>query len=376
MLSGGTTYRLDGAGAAPGFRVATDGATALLGSSEGPATFHRRAAGGWAREGDVYPNGVVADDGFGWSVAVDGDLAVIGAYTEGPTFDDKPGAAYVYRWDGAEWSLEARLVREGSFRLGANVAVVGGDVIVSDGTRRPYRVDLAVYRRVDGAWTRVQTLVPDPTIVGAQGYSSSLAARGDLAVVGSKDGPLEAVTVLRRTAERWAVEAVVPAPNYDDVEDPLGAGARFGSSVATDGARIVVGAPGTNLVGQQSDGLAFVVSDGGSGWAISARLDNPGQVPFFAESVGIDGPTVAVGSEFEPGADDGRSGVVYPFSEQGGTWVADAPLSEPSAYSFGFQLALTRGVLVIGAPYDKRGNNDGRAYAYRAEGGHWVPDED
>ena len=41
-----------------------------------------------------------AIDKFGYSVAVDGEAIVIGAYDDG---DNGSGSVYVFRWDGATW---------------------------------------------------------------------------------------------------------------------------------------------------------------------------------------------------------------------------------------------------------------------------------
>src|SRR5262249_29516736 len=57
---------------------------------------------------------------FGYSVALDGDLAVVGAWLE----DHYTGRVYIYRFDGASWVREARLASDDSDteKFGADVA--------------------------------------------------------------------------------------------------------------------------------------------------------------------------------------------------------------------------------------------------------------
>jgi len=58
----------------------------------------------------------LADDHFGFSVAVDGNRAVVGAYGRDPT-DDNEGQAYAYRLKNGQWILESGI--EGGGDTGA-----------------------------------------------------------------------------------------------------------------------------------------------------------------------------------------------------------------------------------------------------------------
>lgn len=81
----GPSPRLTAPGEAAGFRVATDGETAVVGVSSGAVAVYGRTAGGWTRQADLLPQGVGPDDGFGWSVAVEGATIAIAAIREGGT---------------------------------------------------------------------------------------------------------------------------------------------------------------------------------------------------------------------------------------------------------------------------------------------------
>merc|ERR1719271_1261466 len=77
------------------------------------------------------------DDRFGDSVAVSGDLVVVGAYANDDT-GDRSGSAYVYRTTngGASWTQVAKLVASDAAAedyFGHSVAVSGDLVVVGAG---------------------------------------------------------------------------------------------------------------------------------------------------------------------------------------------------------------------------------------------------
>ena len=73
------------------------------------------------------------DDHFGWSVAVDVDVAVVGAPGD-ELYTRLPGAAYVFTRENGVWTRVADLTAsDGSDgdRFGVSVAVGGDTIVVS-----------------------------------------------------------------------------------------------------------------------------------------------------------------------------------------------------------------------------------------------------
>ena len=128
---------LDGFGSG----VAFEGETLIVGSpdhahagvAEGGAYVFVRSPGGvWAEEAELIASDTALDDGFGWGVAVSGDLIVVGAsYHDAGGMN--AGAAYLFRGAGATWTEEAKLQastpRPSDF-FGRGVDVEGGRVVV------------------------------------------------------------------------------------------------------------------------------------------------------------------------------------------------------------------------------------------------------
>ncbi|MHC4697067.1 MAG: FG-GAP repeat protein [Planctomycetota bacterium] len=129
-------------------------------------------------------------DSFGEAVAMSGDTAVIGT----PQDDyngDQSGSAYVFRFDGTEWVEEDRLVASDGTsgdRFGNSVAI-DGDVAVIGAYRgsglAPWSGVAYVYRRAGSIWVQEQELDAfDGGFNDSFGYSVGVS--GDIAVIGAR----------------------------------------------------------------------------------------------------------------------------------------------------------------------------------------------
>lgn len=180
----------------------------------------------------------VAGDGFGASIAVAGNLAVVGA----PGEQGNRGAAYVFHFDGKLWREEARLVATDSVaghRLGERVAIDGDTVVVTTTARTA----AYVFRRSGVTWNEIAQLVPGTT--GGTNFGASVAMSGTRIVIGA---PYEGVTV-ESVARGYA--GAIYVFDWDGTQwtrtrltapEPLGGG-MFGSAVAVNGDVVAAGEP-------------------------------------------------------------------------------------------------------------------------------------
>ncbi|MCP5083455.1 MAG: hypothetical protein GY948_17355, partial [Alphaproteobacteria bacterium] len=127
-----------------GYSVAVDDDTAVIGtpygdgnvSNSGAAYVFTRdgADGTWSQQVKLLASDGAWGDLFGFSVALDGDTAVIGAlYGDGNVYNS--GAAYVFTRDGADgaWSQQVKLLAsEGakSDHFGYSVALDGDTAVI------------------------------------------------------------------------------------------------------------------------------------------------------------------------------------------------------------------------------------------------------
>ncbi|HDR46575.1 MAG TPA: hypothetical protein ENN94_02630 [Geoalkalibacter subterraneus] len=157
-----------------GWSVAISGDTALIGTPggidekeyAGTAYLFQRDGDTWSQAQKLFDAQGADDDQFGWSVAIDGDCALVGA----PENNSK-GSAYLYKRDGASWTLQQKLIPAdagGDFgyavSISGNTAVVGSRTNSnSNGTRAGA---VYVYTREGVTWTLEQKLIASEDAAG------------------------------------------------------------------------------------------------------------------------------------------------------------------------------------------------------------------
>ncbi len=276
---------------------------------------------------------LIAGDGagadyFGYSAAVDGDTALIGAYGD-DDLGSESGAAYVYIRDSAGvWSLQQKLT-------------------ASDGIADA-RFGWAV--AVDG----------DTAVIGKETYDFFNPTNGAVYVF------------TRDSAGIWTERQKLTA--YDGF-----AGDYFGESVAMSGKTIVVGAKGDNDLGTFSGSVYVFISDSAGVWSLQQKLTaNQGmEADWFGSTLDVDGDTAVIAaSGYDYSGSIVNSGIVYVFTRNsGGVWNEQQGLlpSDPANNLYGQSVAVSRDSIVIGAVADDQIDvNTGAAYVFtRDSTGAW-----
>ena len=309
--------------AAFGHSVALSGDTALVGApyemvdgqdSQGAAYVYTCSGGVWTQQGGplVAADGD-ASDWFGFSVALDGDTALVGAYGA--------DAAYVFVRRGGVWTQQGGpLTGAPDSFFGVSVALDGDTALVG----APIADSVYVFTRNAGAWTQQGgplTGAPDSY------FGWSVALDGDTALVGAPS--VDSVYVFTRTAGVWAQQgAALTGPSSS----------WFGWSVAVDGDTALIGAYGAGGY----DGAAYVfVRRGGTWTQQGGPLAGPSD-SFFGISVALNGDTALVGAAFADSA--------YVFTRNGGAWTEQGdPLTGQSGSFFGWSVALEGDTALVGA---------------------------
>jgi len=182
-----------------------------------------------------------SDDDFGWSVSISGDVAVIGAHGNG---DSGPlsGSAYVFRFDGANWMQDAKLLPNDGAALdyfGYSVSV-SGDTAVVGAWGDEFSTGSAYVFRFDGSnWTQeAKLLADDGATVDDFGWSVSVS--GDTAVIGAVGGNGNGTTfgsayIFRFDGTNWTHEPKLVPSDVVSIDE-------FGRSVSVSGNAAVIGA--------------------------------------------------------------------------------------------------------------------------------------
>ncbi len=320
-------------------------------------------------------------DEYGVSVSISGNAAVVGA----PQDDDAggaTGAAYVYRFDGASWNQQAKLTAsdlDSGDQFGLNVGI-SGDVIVVGSPRDD---DLggssgsAYIFRFDGAsWNQEAKLNALDAAANDQ-FGTSVAIDGASIVIGAimDDDTFSSsgsAYVFTFDGAAWSQQAKLVASDPADI-------AQFGKSVAIDGDTVVVGAWQDDDVGFFT-GSAYVYTRAGALWMQEQKLvaDDPAEFRWFGKSVAISADAILVGTYGDRGNDLSESGGVYFFRKVGPTWVlqGNPNASDPAANDqFGWTVAISGDVALVGSHQDDDvGENSGSVYVFRFDGAAWNED--
>lgn len=176
-----------------GRAVALDGDIAVVGARQtgtapmdsGVAVVYERAGGRWVRQASLVPGGADRDDGFGAALAVDRGRVLVGAPTATTTAGTSAGTAHVFVRAVRGWTHQERLVAENGLtndRFGAAVALSDGAATVGDHSSD----GPAVFTWSPGGWSRAATLASDGTDGRRSGIDVALDA--GRALVGSEYG--------------------------------------------------------------------------------------------------------------------------------------------------------------------------------------------
>jgi len=310
---------------------------------------------------------LVADDGamndfFGWSIAISGNTIVIGA-----AFDDDlgfdSGSAYLFdATTGAQ--VDKLLAADGASRdgFGGSVAIDGQYAVIGsrlDDDNGSDSGSAYVFNAGTGEQV-VKLLAPDGATDDLFGVS--VAISGNTAVVGAvhddDNGGNSGSAYVFNATTGSLIAKLLPADGAADD--------RFGESVAISGTTVIVGAHHDNDNGSHT-GSAYLF-DATTGAQITKLVPSDGAAgDFFGFSVAISGNTVVVGAPYD--SDNGASsGSAYLFDATTGAQI-DKLVSDDGAMgdNLGYSVAIAGNTTVAGSwGDDDNGQDSGSAYLFGA----------
>ncbi len=341
-----------------------------IGPDVGAAYIYSLECSQWVEEARLVPRDAAAWDGFGNTVCVSGDVAMVAAFNKGNsgggTFDGA-GAVYVFRRIEGAWVEEAVLTASDPtpyLWFGAYVSVLGDAALITalDGGQQGAA---AYVFRFDGAhWYEEAKLTPSDT-PSSPHFGVSACISGDTAMVGAlatdDDGPNSGSVYV------YTFDGVVWTERPKLTASDAAAGDRFGASVSVCGDTAVVGAVATDN-GGSSSGSTYVFRNDGTAWIEEAKLvaSDATANDEFGIAVWTNEEIVAVGArgtiyESQPGA-------VYIFRFDGAGWVEEVRLRTSEAEAsdlFGQSVSVSNDKVLVGAfRSDHGGPESGSAYVF------------
>lgn len=278
--------------------------------------------------------------GFGWSVAVHGNLIAIGAPLPGKF--GQTGSAFVYQSptkpDGGFKLVQIfhpHLSETRWFGAAVDIDPGGGWIAVGDpGNIKPGShngaVQLYRWSTSEEHWLNADSIHGDPSPQSvSQSFGATLRFDGDTLVVGAPgenktlpSGQLlrgaGSVSVYRRQGLEWArVQRVSPL-------QPVSAGS-FGAALALRDDALIIGAPGGDLDFPIPLGVAYVYRFTGSQWDFAERMfpDDKTVSAYihFGRAVAMNGSDVFLGDPGVEAAYEMEDGLVFRATLP---WPADA----------------------------------------------------
>jgi hypothetical protein len=344
-----------------GVSIAVSGTTALVGATTanggtGAVYVFVKGPSGWKQQARLLAADAAPQANFGESVAIDGDTAVVGAPNTGIL--GGIGSAYVFERSGTTWTQKAELTAQcatcggnGDF-FGFSVAVSGTTALVGApgiGFNQGAAFELDRSRR--GVWHQ-RSMLTGSDSQPSDSFGWSVALSGDTALIGApRNSPVfpGSAYVFARSGRRLAQQAELAGSDSEN-------GDLFGRSVALSGDTALVGAPGCCAFNDLGEfrGVADVFVRSGSTWTSQAELtasDGVGGLAgdLFGSSVALLGGTAVVGA---PGKND-TTGEAYSFLRSGTSWSEAARLLAPDGARndrFGGSVGIAPGTALVGAP--------------------------
>jgi len=310
----------------------------------------------------------------GYSVAVDGNMAVVGAPLDDLSAYDS-GVVKVY--DATTGALLHVLTNpspspDGEDHFGRSVAIAGTRVVVGAfqddiGSRdagSAYVYDLASATPTT-PWLRLTNPIASYGLFG-----NSVAISGTRVVVGAPANNIP--TNGAGSAYVYDLASATPALPVLTLTYPSPAAYDgFGKAVAISGTRVLVGAFGDDAGGIVNAGSAYLYDLAGSTPAVpvfTLSKPNPAQNEWFGASVAISGTRAVVGAwGDDTGSRDAGTAHVYDLTSAS-PGVPILTLTNPMLAAFvyfGWSVAISGTRVIVGAYYDYPiGSEGGGAFVY------------
>jgi hypothetical protein len=279
-----------------GCSVAIDGNTAIVGDWQGEgltgnAYVYSLQNNEWKQQAKLIPSSALWNDHFGFSVAIDGNIAIIGD----PPYSGYAGAAFIFKFDNNKWNEQRKINGfSDDDRFGYSVDIDGNTVIIGAPNSAGY-TNLPpgaayIFRFENGAWKQQSKLTANNGIE-SNFFGSSVAIGGNTAVIGApcrypQSAP-GSVYIFQQNNGQWTQKEEL-------LDSDRLAYQYFGSSVALHNNIVVVGKPG-NLYIPES-GTVQIYKLYATGWKEIRKIKKDAPYLSYGRSVALDSKCAIIGS--------------------------------------------------------------------------------
>ena len=321
----------------------------------GLAYVFSRSGTTWTRSTTLNAPNRTISDRTGAAVAVFGNSVVFTSPNKTIGINDLQGAAYTATFDEStsSWSAIQQLTADegrSSDQLGNSVAMYGGMVVVGDPFDDPGVSDqgsVYIYQIRGTVWSQQRVTAGDG--VSGDNLGNSVTVSGDTAVIGAFQDDIGAnvnqgsvYVFVRDASGNWTFQSKLTAS--DGVANDT-----FGRSVSFFANILVVGADGVDSGGFTNTGAVYVYQKQGTNWVLGGKLFAPTLATnlYFGTSVATNGNDMVVGAI---GASAFR-GAAYLYRGLGPTGVLLPVSVSQAGDEIGGAVAISGKTIAVGAPF-------------------------
>jgi hypothetical protein len=354
-----------------GYAVSISGNYAIVGAPgpskrdrPGSAYIFKREGANWIQQAKLFADPPRYQGYFGGSVSIDGNYAIVGSRAQS-------GYAYIFKREGTSWRQEARLfslLRDGDDHFGCSVSICDDYVIAGAtgadlvDTTRNERGCAYIFQRNGASWIEQAAFTGLDSNAGDH-FGSSVSISGDYAFIASEfnydpyNSCTGSVYVFRREDTSWIQQDKLRASDRTMSDS-------FGSSISISGDYFVAGAIGST----------YIFKRDGTSWTQQTKLT--GLEGSEGGSVVINGDYIVVGAPYDDDDINGRdSGSAYIFKRAGTDWIQETKLTAWDGARddhFGSSVSIDGYYIIVGAENDDdNGNNSGSVYIFRRGCPNW-----
>ncbi len=349
-----------------GTSVAISGAYAIIGAPQamgvGAAYIYKLDGSDWVETQKLVPSNPVPFGDFGFSVDIEGSVAVVGTLS---------GSASIFEFDGFEWTERQKLLSSsfpdaGGF--GRSVSLSGRHLMIGAPHADGSQGSAYIFEYDGSEWINPQILLPEDPPLLPEGalllFGLEVSIDGNLAIVGTPEGVAFAFSF---DGSKWDQQILKPS---DNTTKPYSS---FGRPVSISGNRAFIGRQEDDINGATNSGSVYYFEYDGDEWHQEQKLlaEDGGNFDSFGRSLQINEDFLVVGA---PGNLVNR-GAAYIFEFDGEGWSqryklvkGDQEGIDPDEFSqarFGNSVAMDKNIALIGSFEDKEnGIQSGSAYLY------------
>ncbi len=354
-----------------GGSVSISGDYAIVGAKikdgyQGTAYIFARSNGVWTEVQQLTASDARQFDVFGSSVAISGDYAIVGADEKTVNGVLEAGAAYIFARNGATgvWAQQQKLTPVTNYSavgFGYSVALSGDYAIIG---ARNTAINAAgygqgtayIFVRNGTVWNQQQELTASNGTTDDY-FGTSVSISGDYALVGASGKKVGnnanqgAAYLFARNGTVWSRQELTASDGQ--VHDI------FGISVAISGNYAVVGALYAKIGINSNQGAAYVFARNGNtstppAWSQQQKLTNSDGAAddYFGNSVAMSGDNLLVGVRHKHLTDKPNQGAAYLYSLTGTQWNQRrrTTLTDPAYTENGTSVGISGTSFLIGGP--------------------------